>query len=227
MIKKSSLLLSLLLSLSIAACTAEEPVEELSKDEVRALPVDDKTDGFDWCEAFGWYDDGICDDFCSNPDPDCGITCEASDCPEPPLFQPRPCLDGSFIFGSAECVADQDAGTCGLQFEAGSCPEDRICEPSECPTPPDFSPRPCLDGTFIFGSADCVADMHGECGLEFSAGSCPEDRICEMSDCPAPPEFSPRPCDDGSFVFANAECVADMHGECGLEIDGGTCPEDN
>ncbi|MBL4637516.1 MAG: hypothetical protein JKY56_26910 [Kofleriaceae bacterium] len=227
MIKKSSLFVSLLMALSAAACTVEAPVEELSKDDVRAMPIDDKADHIDWCEVFNWYDDGVCDEFCASPDPDCFVTCETSDCPIPPEFSPRPCDNGTFVFGSAECVADQESRTCGLQFDAPDCPEDRICETSECPEPPNFSPRPCENGTFVFGTAECVADQDGDCGLEFDAPDCPEDRVCGIDECGPIPNFSPRPCDDGSFVFASAECVADLNGDCGLEIDGGSCPEDS
>ncbi len=172
---KFSLLLSLLVSLSAAACTIEAPVEELTKDDVRAMPIDDKADNSDWCEVFGWYDDGVCDDFCASPDPDCFVTCEMSDCPRPPEFSPRSCMDGSFVFASAECVADQESGSCGLEFSAGDCPEDRVCGIDECGPIPDFSPRPCDDGSFVFASGECVADMNGDCGLEINAGSCPED----------------------------------------------------
>jgi len=223
---KSSFLLSLLVSLS-AACTIEAPVEELTKDDVRAMPIDDKADHVDWCETFGWYDDGVCDEFCASPDPDCFVTCEMSDCPRPPEFSPRSCMDGSFVFASAECVADQESGSCGLEFSGGDCPEDRVCEISDCGSFPEFSPRPCANGTFVFGSAECVADMNGDCGIEFDTPSCPEDRVCGIDECGPIPDFSPRPCNDGSFVFASGECVADMNGDCGLEISADSCPEDS
>ncbi len=29
--------------------------------------------GFDECEINGWYDDGVCDEFCPEPDPDCDV----------------------------------------------------------------------------------------------------------------------------------------------------------
>ncbi len=47
-----------------------DPGFSMSKDEARAMGG--KADsGIDWCEYFGWYGDGICDEFCPLPDPDC------------------------------------------------------------------------------------------------------------------------------------------------------------
>jgi YVTN family beta-propeller protein len=55
-----------------AACTTQSSSTEptLTKDEVRALG--EKGDHVDYCALYDWYGDGICDDFCKNPDPDCG-----------------------------------------------------------------------------------------------------------------------------------------------------------
>lgn len=53
-----------------AACAATgDPSSELSKEEARAHG---KADGIDFCELHDWYGDGVCDDFCPRPDPDCG-----------------------------------------------------------------------------------------------------------------------------------------------------------
>jgi hypothetical protein len=59
-----------------AACaaTADDQPDLLTKEEVRARG---KADGIDYCELFDWYGDGVCDDFCPRPDPDCG-DCQAS-----------------------------------------------------------------------------------------------------------------------------------------------------
>lgn len=34
--------------------------------------------GFDWCDWLRFYDDGICDDWCPSPDPDCEVQEPAS-----------------------------------------------------------------------------------------------------------------------------------------------------
>ncbi|MBA2542203.1 MAG: hypothetical protein H0V17_21360 [Deltaproteobacteria bacterium] len=64
--------------LLVTACTnqASSSLPELTKDDVRALG--DKGDHIDYCELYDWYGDGICDDFCQNPDPDCASACTAS-----------------------------------------------------------------------------------------------------------------------------------------------------
>lgn len=43
--------------------------DNLTKSEARELGKADWWD--DYCELYGWYGDGICDDFCPLPDPDC------------------------------------------------------------------------------------------------------------------------------------------------------------
>jgi len=77
-----------LLAASCASHVAEEPSQDgvetalddapssLSKAEVAKL---EKADHIDYCAAYGWYDDGVCDSFCSSPDPDCaGQACHAA-----------------------------------------------------------------------------------------------------------------------------------------------------
>lgn len=67
---------AILLGLLIASCSSDEgsklgDSDPLSKDDVAAMGgVDD--DGEDLCKRFGWYDDGVCDDFCPATDGDCG-----------------------------------------------------------------------------------------------------------------------------------------------------------
>jgi YVTN family beta-propeller protein len=65
-------------SLLAAACTNQDSVTEpaLTKDEARELAG--KGDHIDYCAVYDWYGDGICDDFCQNPDPDCAGACAAS-----------------------------------------------------------------------------------------------------------------------------------------------------
>jgi len=55
--------------LLLTACDQDDS-DPISKDEARTRggKADDGTDLCDW---LGWYGDGICDDFCPRPDPDC------------------------------------------------------------------------------------------------------------------------------------------------------------
>ena len=53
-----------------AGCSDEgKGEEEMTKDDVRDMGKADWWD--DFCELFGWYGDGVCDDFCPRPGPDC------------------------------------------------------------------------------------------------------------------------------------------------------------
>jgi DNA-binding beta-propeller fold protein YncE len=62
-----------------SACANQETSEpQLSKDEVRELAGKGDQSGPDYCKIYDWYGDGICDDFCKNPDPDCAESCAAT-----------------------------------------------------------------------------------------------------------------------------------------------------
>ena len=60
-------------TLIIASACSNQGEPPLTKDEVRDL-VNGKSDDDvpDYCEMYDWYGDGICDEFCKYPDPDCG-----------------------------------------------------------------------------------------------------------------------------------------------------------
>jgi phosphatidylserine/phosphatidylglycerophosphate/cardiolipin synthase-like enzyme len=55
--------------LLLTACDQGDS-DPISKDEARGRGGK-ADDGTDLCEWLGWYGDGICDDFCPRPDPDC------------------------------------------------------------------------------------------------------------------------------------------------------------
>lgn len=169
---KATLALSLLLSLT-AGCLAGDSEPTPTKDEVRNMPAG-KTDHVDWCDLLDWYDDGVCDEFCTSPDPDCGLVCEEADCGIQPEFQPRICQDGTMIFPSGTCDAGDD-GTCGWSFKSESCPEDLVCEEADCGIQPEFQPRICQDGSSVFPSGSCEASNNGSCGWKFTTPDCPED----------------------------------------------------
>lgn len=50
--------------------TGEDP-EPMSKEEAANLPKSDSL--LDICEVYEWYGDGVCDEFCPQPDPDCEV----------------------------------------------------------------------------------------------------------------------------------------------------------
>lgn len=186
-------------SLTATACGPdEEPVAGdpvMTKDDARAAAG--KGDQYDWCELFDWYDDGICDDFCVRPDPDCGAepacvsdadcpdgycehyaTCAAIGCPPPP---PSQCIVASCDDGSSAPDASSLAPTtcapapesCGdsevLAVVGGceQCVDARSCEPVE--------PQPQMCGGIAGFQCDegFVCQMPaGTCGWADVAGTC-------------------------------------------------------
>ncbi len=74
----TKLLSTLALTLVVLpACDQQAPRDAgttvLDKASAREEAKQNKADGiaFDFCAELDWYGDGICDDFCLNPDPDC------------------------------------------------------------------------------------------------------------------------------------------------------------
>lgn len=152
---------SLFLSTIIAAgCVDVEPAPE--KQDVRAL---DKADsGEDYCELYGWYGDGECDDFCVTPDPDCGecpnpedsgveyISTDALECAAI-LFS---CEDGEELFSDScgcGCVADPEP--------VGECP-DANSESVHYIANSDVDPSICL--AIAFGCEEGQELFSDECG---------------------------------------------------------------
>jgi len=100
--------------LLVSACGAQV-AGPLSKDDVRARGKADEAsfhdDGFDYCAAFGWYGDGVCDDFCLNRDPDC-----ATDQRTPELGG-NPAIVGGSSITMGQALAQSEASR-GATIEA-------------------------------------------------------------------------------------------------------------
>ncbi|HEY4180946.1 MAG TPA: triacylglycerol lipase [Kofleriaceae bacterium] len=60
-------------ALLVAGCASPTVSQDApAKDDVADDLVSGKADNsLDWCERWGWYNDGECDQFCLKPDPDC------------------------------------------------------------------------------------------------------------------------------------------------------------
>jgi len=115
------------LLLGLAACVASGPPAGSageggvpSKDELYGGAAD----GDDWCERHGWYGDGICDEHCPMPDPDCdpltpvdGDLC-ADTCR---WAADGECDDGGPGSGYDLCEIGTDCTDCGPRPAAGSC----------------------------------------------------------------------------------------------------------
>ncbi|PKN39530.1 MAG: hypothetical protein CVU63_15530 [Deltaproteobacteria bacterium HGW-Deltaproteobacteria-20] len=140
-----------LFALLLAACSSStEPSDSqsgaaMSKDDARAAGKADQ--GTDYCEEFGWYGDGECDDFCLQPDPDCGQGCE---------YDGKHYAPGESFPSSDGC----NTCTCG---EAGVGCTKRACAPCD-PTLMCGQAITCVDGKSYpttCGPANCDQPMGG------------------------------------------------------------------
>lgn len=110
--KKLSLLIGCL-GVILTGCIAppSEDGSRLTKEEAKRVQ---KGDARDLCEAYGWYGDGICDEFCPNTDPDCAVNCLAI-----PV-----CADDEIEVESCEGLEDcEENSMCGVTIY---CAEDQI-----------------------------------------------------------------------------------------------------
>jgi hypothetical protein len=168
--QRLSALLALCFAFALTACgqPTDEPSDEpetMTKDEARALGG--KSDHADWCDVFHWYGDGICDDFCPQPDPDCAVdacatdadcpdgycehfaTCTAIGCPPPPPSEcvPADCDDGSSLNPLCDirevCAEGQVSAVINGCFH---CVDARTCEAPQ--------PETCDDGSTIHPLCD-------------------------------------------------------------------------
>lgn len=124
------------------ACQVDVQGGDLSKDEARALQGIDQ-EGNDLCSLHGWYDDDVCDDFCSEPDPDCPV----SNCPDPNdprvYYRGGPdddqlcaqeidfCGPDQVMFNSPDCgcgcITPDPVVQCGGEITSEACEPDEFC----------------------------------------------------------------------------------------------------
>lgn len=140
-----------------------------SKDEIRNGSNNSSGgDGTDYCDLYGWYDDGTCDDFCDQEDPDCLL----DQCAAYPV-----CPAG---YNESQ-ICDVDGANCILATECGTtikCQiEDEMCvgEPASCDPGYEFV-------NSCSGYADCYS-QHDVCGNYFGCALIP---VCTQAvACPA------------------------------------------
>ena len=99
--------------LAALGCGNETLPSDLSKDEARAIVHAGKADLPDFCGESGWYADGVCDDFCSEPDPDCATPCAAAG-GECIGVYPGSCADGVIGDGATYSCGDGVGVMCCL-----------------------------------------------------------------------------------------------------------------
>ena len=94
--------------MTLSACVlAENPEKQQGMTKAQAKKI--QNPGEDLCDLYNWYGDGVCDTFCENSDPDCGV-CGVTVCPS----------------GYYEVEACSSPGMC---LEVSGCEGTLICEP--------------------------------------------------------------------------------------------------
>ena len=185
----------------------------------------------DYCDIYGWYGDGVCDEFCKNTDSDCAVACLTVESCAPGELQVPNCDDPS-NFNCREVTSD--CGTifcaeqvgCGIEDDSGvefveDCPEDynlvAFCE--EEPGSDDcFVIQGCQESKYCQRAESCRAIPTCPDGMR-EVESCPAANNCEQFttcnttitclfdiDCDAVPT-----CDAGDTEVASpAECLQDI-----------------
>ena len=158
---------------------------DISKKDAADLMEADPDTTPDYCASQGWYDDGVCDDFCYEPDADCETTDACQD--------------------SRDCPTDQFCGTTvGQCGGAGTCQD----APEACTE--EYDPVCGCDG-ITYGNA-CSAAAAGASVLKDGPCEIPPPE-CEPADCGPAPGAPSQVCDDGST--AGPVCQAQADGTCG------------
>jgi hypothetical protein len=107
------------LALAAGCAVGSDGDRDLTKEEAAALGG--KGDyGEDYCLAFGWYGDGICDPFCLKPDPDCEqegecrkTGCSSHVCADEDVFTTCEARPDDVCYQNATCERLDD-GACGF-----------------------------------------------------------------------------------------------------------------
>ena len=159
----------------------ELPGPAPTKEEAREQAQAGKGDiVFDWCDALGWYGDGICDPFCADPDPDCeapgecrATGCGGQICADEEVITTCEALPGDACFAEAICERQAD-GACGFtQTDASQACFDELDggdEPSEAwlaMAPTQCGTNPWEGGDMSGSEINAIIEHYRSIGLEF------------------------------------------------------------
>lgn len=178
----------------------------------------------DYCEIFGWYGDGSCDEICLNPDPDCdGDNCTdqypsnynfVSTDPNECSLLDFLCVEGSSYFSNdcgCGCVDDAqpfcpDPDDPNVEYIGGSDEDPEICELI------DFA---CFEGAEAFYIPECG------CG-------CIYNDVCEQRyNDPSRDYLSTDPFECEAIRFVCDEASQPFFDECGCGCVSDFCPNPN
>jgi len=163
---------SFLILLLALGCTAPD-APQLGKEEARAR-VGKGDIAIDFCEWMGWYDDGVCDDFCLEADPDCES--------DPYCYSDEDCTAGDVCNAAEVCLSPCTEGQICPAVCAGFCVA--ASPPDECwgawIDPASGACRAPNDGIY---PDECCEDQLRMCG-GFANLPCPDDEWCDLSDPP-------------------------------------------
>jgi eight-cysteine-cluster-containing protein len=202
---------------SFAGCavdqaTEPEPRPSITKEEAKGHGG--KGDGVDWCDWMGWYGDGVCDDWCPEPDPDCGgggVPCGDTTCG-----------DGMVCCNDSCGICTPPGGAC-IQLACG--PEEQICGGFAGAVCPSDEYCDYADGG---GGACGIADGTGVCKprpdacIEIYAPVCGCDGRSYGNECEAnlmgTDVVHSGPC-SGDREVASGACVKNTFDSCTSDAD--------